>query len=180
MNIKKLIKKSQNGDQESFNELIKFYYPFVLKFLSKLVSNKDITSDLVQEVFIKLIKNIEKFDINGKASFNTYLIAIAKNTYIDYIRKNNKELQELDIETLPSKINIDIDYLKKEEYTYVLEKIDNLPLLQKEVIKLKYLEGYTLEEIAKIQKVESKTIKSRLFEARKKLREELKGSDIYE
>lgn len=175
-----LIKKCQNGCKESFNELIKFYYPFVLKFLLKLTSNKDIAEDLVQETFIKIINNIDKFNINGKASFNTYLITIAKNTYIDYLRKIHKELQEIDIESIPDKNNFENNYFKTENYNLILEKIENLPLVQKEAIKLKYLEGYTLEEIARIQNVESKTIKSRLFEGRKKLKDDLKGMDIYE
>ena len=46
--------------------------------------------------------------------------------------------------------------------------------------KLKYLEGYTLDEIAKIQNTNSNTIKSRLFESRKKLKDKLKGSGLYE
>lgn len=170
----RLIKKCQNGNKKAFNELIEFYYPFVFKFLLKLTSNKSITEDLTQETFVKLINNIEKFNVKGKASFNTYLITIAKNTYIDYLRCMNKELQEIHIESIPS------NHFKNESYDFVLEKIENLPLVQKEAIKLKYLEGYTLQEIAKIQQVESKTVKSRLFEARKKLKEYLKGYDIYE
>lgn len=180
MNIHTLIKKCQNGNKESFNELVKFYYPFVLKFLMKLVCNKNITEDLVQETFIKIIKNIDNFDINGKASFNTYLISIAKHTYIDYLRKNNKELQEIDIEKIPDKTDSYKKYFINENYNLMLEKIENLPLYQKEAIKLKYIEGYTLKEIAKIQKVESKTVKSRLFEGRKKLKENMKEVDINE
>lgn len=180
MNDKKLIKKCQNGDKESFNELIKYYYPIIYKFLIKLTTNKDVTDDLVQETFIKLINKIDKYDINGKASFGTYLITIAKNTYIDYLRKIKKELQEIDIEQIPDNINFEVSYSKKDNYDLLLKEIEKLPINQKEAIKLKYLEGYSLEEIATLQKVESKTIKSRLFEARKKLKRILKGSDIYD
>lgn len=176
----KLIKKCQNGDKKAFDELIRFYYPFVLKFIIKLTCNKDITQDLVQETFVKLIQNIDHFKIRGKASLNTYLITIAKNTYIDYLRKNNKELQEINMDIIPDEKDFESNYLKKENYNLLLKKIDKLPLAQKEAIKLKYLEGYTINEIAKIQKVEKKTIKSRLFEARRKLKEYLKGDDIYE
>lgn len=176
----KLIKKCQKGNKEGFNELIKLYYPYVLKFLLKLTSNATSAEDLTQETFIKMIKSIDRFNTNGKASFATYLITIAKNTYLDYLRKNNHELSELDINSIPDKSNFEENYFRNENYNFVLEKIENLPFAQKEAIKLKYLEGYTLEEIAKMQKVESKTIKSRLFEGRKKLKEDLKGADIYE
>lgn len=180
MKINVLIKKCQKGNKKAFNELVEIYYPFVLKFLLKLTCNKDNADDLVQETFIKIINNIERFNIDGKASFDTYLITIAKNTYIDFLRRINKEFQKLDIDNISDNINFEKEFLKKEDYNLVLKKIESLPLVQKEAIKLKYLEGYTLEEIAKIQKVESKTVKSRLFEGRKKLKENLKGMDIYE
>lgn len=180
MNEKKTIKKCQKGNKEAFNELIAFYYPFVFKFLRKLTMNKDVAEDLVQDVFIKLIHHIDSFDIKGKATFKTYLITIAKNTYLDELRRKNKEFQEIDINTIPDKTNFEEKYFQTEDYHFILEKIEKLPLVQREAIKLKYLEGYTLKEIADVQKVESKTIKSRLFEGRKKLKEELKGSDINE
>lgn len=180
MNEIKVLKQCQNGNKQAFNELITFYYPFVSKFLIKITCNKNITEDMVQETFIKLIKNIDKFNIKGKATFSTYLMTIARNCYLDYLRKNNKELQDVDINYLSNKISSEYNYFRNEDYNTLLKEIDKLPEIQKEVIKLKYLEGYTLKEIAKIQNTTSKTIKSRLFESRKKLKDKLKGSDLYE
>lgn len=180
MNDNKLIKQCQKGNKEAFNELIKIYYPYLFKFLLKLTSKKEIAEDLVQETFIKIINNIEQFNVHSKTSFSTYLLTIAKHTYIDYLRKNNKELADIDINTLPDQKDFTSTISSHENYQTLLEKIDHLPSLQKEAIKLKYLEGYTLEETAKKQQVSSKTIKSRLFEARKKLKEKLKGTDLYE
>lgn len=180
MDIDVIIKKCQRGSKEAFNDLVTFYYPFVRKFLLKLTANKELSDDLTQDVFIKIIRNIDKFSLSGKASFSTYIITIAKNCYIDNLRKNKMEYQEFDFDVIPDKLNIECDTLRHEDYNILLEKIDKLPLNQKEAIKLKYLEGYTLCEIAKIQNVEVKTIKSRLFEGRKKLKKELEGADIYE
>lgn len=78
MNEIKVLKQCQNGDKQVFNELITFYYPFVSKFLLKITCNKEIAEDIAQETFIKLIKNIDRFNIKGKASFSTYLMNIAK------------------------------------------------------------------------------------------------------
>lgn len=180
MNLNKLIKKCQNGNKAAFNELITFYYPFIFKFIMKLTNNKDTTDDIVQETFIKMIKNIDKFDLKGKATFSTYLIKIAKNTYIDFIRKKSHELQEIDIDNLEDNLSNEYSYMIHEDYNTLVEKINGLPHDQKEAIKLKYLEGYTLEEISRIQKVPPKTIKSRLFEGRKKLKENMKEGKIYE
>lgn len=132
MNEVRLIKQCQNGNKIAFNELITFYYPFVFKFLIKLVCDSEITKDLVQDTFLKLIKNIDQFKIQGKASFSTYLITIARNTYIDYLRKN-KELQEMDIDNLPDKISFETNYFQAENYHVILEKIEKLPFKIKSI-----------------------------------------------
>ena len=180
MNEIKVLKQCQNGDKQAFNELIAFYYPFVSNFLFKITCNKEVAEDIVQETFIKLIKNIDKFNIKGKASFSTYLMTIAKNCYLDYLRKHHNQLQDIDINYFGDKLTSEDIYFKNENYNDLLKEIDKLPQIQNEVIRLKYLEGYTLNEIARIQNTTSKTIKSRLFESRKKLKDMLKGSDLYE
>ena len=180
MNELKVLKQCQNGNKQAFNELITFYYPFLFKFLLKITNKNDVAEDLVQETFLKLIKNIDKFSIKGKAKFSTYLITIAKNCYLDHLKKHNKELQNVNINEVSNNISSEYDYFKNEDYNTLLKEINRLPKLQREVIKLKYLEGYTLDEIAKIQNTNSNTIKSRLFESRKKLKDKLKGSGLYE
>ena len=180
MNEVKILRRCQRGDKQAFNELITFYFPFVTKFLFKMTKNSEVTEEVRQEVFIKLIKNIDKFNLKGKASFSTYLMTIAKNCYLDYVRRTNRELYDLSIDDVSNKAFSEYDYFKYEDYNTLLKEIDSLPKEQREVIKLKYLEGYTLKEIARVQKVSSKTVKSRLFESRKKLRDKLKGFDLYE
>ena len=180
MNELKILKQCQNGNKQAFNELITFYYPFVYKFLLKITNKNDVAEDMTQETFLKLIKNIDEFNVKGKAKFSTYLMTIARNCYLDYLKKHNKELQNIDINNIRNNISSEYDYFKNEDYNQLLKEIDKLPKLQREVIKLKYLEGYTLDEIAKIQNTNSNTIKSRLFESRKKLKDKLKGSGLYE
>ena len=85
MNELKILKQCQNGNKQAFNELITFYYPFVYKFLLKITNKNDVAEDMVQETFLKLIKNIDKFNIKGKAKFSTYLMTIARNCYLDYL-----------------------------------------------------------------------------------------------
>jgi len=90
MEDKELIYRCQNGDKATFQELISKYHPYVFKFLIKATENKQLAEDLTQEVFIKVIRNIDKFDVDGKAKFSTYASTVAKNCYIDYLRKEKK------------------------------------------------------------------------------------------
>ena len=71
----------------SLLSLLIMHYTYVSKFLLKITANEIVCQDLTQETFLKLIRNIDKFDVYGKASFATYLMTIAKNCYVDYLRK---------------------------------------------------------------------------------------------
>ena len=169
MDETKLIQNCQKGEKQAFNELIKFYYPYLSKFLLKLTSDQVLSEDLLQETFMKVIRNIEKFDIYGKATFSTYILTIARNCYIDYLRKNinmNLDIYELDVD---DGINLENTVLNHIEVSEILKEMDKLPYEQAEAIKMKYLEQLTLKEIAVKFKTEPKTIKSRIHSGITKL-----------
>lgn len=172
MNDLKLIRAAQKGEKKAFQELISLYYPFVNKFLLKLSKNPDISEDIVQETFLKLIQKIDLFDVKGNAIFSTYVITIAKNTYVDYMRKNKYTSQCFDEQkdSLPS-YEMERDVENKLEYQELIEKLKLIPPEQALAIKLKYLEQLTLKEIAAYTSSEPKTIKSRIHNGKKKLRQ---------
>ena len=87
MENEKLICKCQQEDKQAFQSLISKYHPFVYKFLIRLTEDKTLAEDLTQDTFVKIIRGIDRFDIHGKAKFSTYIIVIAKNCYIDNLRK---------------------------------------------------------------------------------------------
>jgi RNA polymerase sigma-70 factor (ECF subfamily) len=177
----KLIKKCQIGDREAFNELISKYHPNVYKFLIKISNDENIAEDLTQETFIKIIRNIEKFDVHGSAKFSTYIITIAKNLYIDYLRKERKLLPDtcLDESYIIGNAGESIeevvtDKIYSEEIIASMEKLTEE---QKLAIRMKYIEGLTLKEIGDALGLEPKTIKSRIHNGISKLRKMLERSE---
>ena len=175
MEDKKLIKKCQNGDKSAFQELISKYHPIVYKFLVRVTEDERLTEDLTQETFIKIIRSIDKFDVNGKAKFSTYIIAVSKNCYIDYLRKNKKIMQSV---TIDDNLNIEDTDVNVEEIVLdkiygndILKAMESLTEEQRIAIKLKYIEDLTLKEIGDILKIEPKTVKSRIHNGIVKLRQ---------
>ncbi len=73
------------GNGESFAALVDRHMPMVYKFAYRYAGNADATNDIVQDVFIKVWKNIRKFDQNQR--FTTWLLAITKNTALDAVKK---------------------------------------------------------------------------------------------
>lgn len=170
MNEKDLVKKSQNGDKKAFEDLIRMFYPYVSGFLLKNTNNSDLAEDLTQETFLKMVQNIDKYDLKSKAGFGTWLITIAKNCYIDYLRKNKVILSNIEALQIDDGSDISDEIMKKMEYEEVNKIISSLPPEQGIAIRMKYEENLTLEEIANKFGVKPKTIKSRIFDGKKKIR----------
>lgn len=177
-----LIKRCQAGDKSAFQELITKYHPYVFKFLLKTTGDNFLSEDLTQETFIKLIRNIDKFDIYGKAKFSTYIITLCKNTFIDYYRKQNKfsKYVVLDDNLGIESERVDELVMDKLLAELAVEGLEKLPEEQKIAIKLKYIEGMTLKEIGEMLELEPKTIKSRIHNGVVKLRKIFEGGNFNE
>jgi RNA polymerase sigma-70 factor (ECF subfamily) len=173
-----LIKKCQRGDKEAFQLLISKYHPFVYKFLLRIADNGQTAEDLTQETFIKVIRNIDKFDTAGKAKFLTYVISIAKNSFIDYLRREKRYGTNIPITEIED-VNIVVEdtVIDKLYEQSILANLEALSEEQKIAIKLKYIEGLTLKEIGDRLDLEPKTIKSRIHNGIVKLRKRLDRGD---
>lgn len=173
MNEKILIKKCQRGERRAFDQLIRLYYDYVSGFLLKTTADEVLSEDLTQETFLKMIRSIERFDPGGSASFGTWLITIAKNCYIDHLRRNRVYLEDIDLLPLETEQNIADEVERKLQYEQVLSAMESLPREQALAIRLKYVENMTLAEIAAQFGVQPKTIKSRIHDGTVKLRKKL-------
>lgn len=170
MNEVDLVRACQKGEKRAFEDLIRMYYPYVSKFLLKVTGDRRAAEDLTQETFLKMVRNINRYVPDGKAGFGTWLITIAKNGYIDSLRKNR--VRFVDIDALPLSDGSDLlDALSsKLQCNAVRAALEALPEEQGRAIRLKYEENMTLAEIAAYFNVPAKTIKSRIHEGTKKLR----------
>ena len=173
MNEKTLIKKCQRGDREAFDALIRQYYDYVYGFLLKTTADETLTEDLTQETFLKMIRTIEAFDTGGRAGFGTWLITIAKNSYIDHLRRNRIYLEDIESLPLEDERNMADEVERKLQYEQLLEELETLPPEQALAIRLKYVEDMTLAEISERVGVQPKTIKSRIHDGTAKLRKRL-------
>ena len=178
----KLIKELLKGNESAMEILVKRYYDLVHSFIYRNTSDYNIAYDITQDVFIKMMKNIDKYQIeNGK--FKSWLLKIAVNTTKDYFRTNiyKQRTQSYDIsnQEIEDRTNV-VDILsKKEEAIKIKEAIENLPKLQKEAVILKYYNDLKIKEISYITGENENTIKSRLFNGVKNLKR-LLGGDNYE
>jgi RNA polymerase sigma-70 factor (ECF subfamily) len=152
----------QRRDPEGFSRLYDRYAGALLGVLRRTVQREDEAEDLLQEVFVKVWRNIESFDAD-KGSLFTWLLNITRNTAIDYFRsKKYKQSQKSESIT-------DRDYvLEKESPARTeVESIGLRNLVAKmepkyrEVIDLIYFWGYTQDEVSKLLELPLGTVKTR-------------------
>jgi len=184
---KELIKEAKLGNMGAFESLIIRYESKVYNIAYKMFNNEEDAKDVSQEIFIKLYRNLIKF--NEQSKFSTWLYRVAVNTCLDEIRKRKKDKENLtsnvyetedgEIEReIPSTYNmpeaelIKNDRIEKLRYALTLIKEDH-----RSVIVLKDLEGYSYNEIADTLNITIGTVKSRISRARESLKETLEQID---
>jgi len=148
----KLIADYLAGDEKSLEILIRNYLKPIYSFVYRYVGNSQDAQDITQEVFIKVWKNLKKFDKNKK--FTTWIFQIAKNTCFDFLKKK-KPILISDFSNF--EIPVEPAFLATAEINSVLEQ---LPLKYRLIIFLRYNDHFKFREIAEILEEPLNTIKS--------------------
>ena len=130
-------------------EVYKEHYRIVYKYLMCLTNNADLSEELTQETFYKMIKKIDTF--KGKAKISVWLCEIAKNLYFDELRKNRKRKKvELDFNNVQSDLNIEEDFIEKEETENISKEIEKLDEEIRRVIFLRLNSDMSFKEIGQV------------------------------
>lgn len=182
-----LILHCQSGshpDRSAFSELVKRYQSHVERLLYHLAPDWNDRSDLVQDVWIRVYRHIQR--LNEPEKFKGWLSRIVTNLFYDELRKRKRHRTPLSLDaprhpdgegpdwdiacTAPSP---DETLATQEFYQQLRNAIDQLPESFRTTIVLRELQGLSYEEIAEITAVSLGTVKSRIARARHRLQEQL-------
>lgn len=149
-------------------QLFEILAPKMYAICVRYAKDSDDAKDLVQDGFIRLFKNLDKFEHRG--SFEGWSKRIFINTCIEYYRKQQKENLKVEIDNIAENTieTNTISLLKAADLMTIIQK---LPLGYRTVFNLFAIEGYTHEEIANQLGITINTSKSQLFKARQHLQE---------
>lgn len=160
------------GDTESFGLLVNKYYARIYNFIRTMIRMDDDALDMTQETFVKAYKNLAT--LKTPERFKSWLFRIASNTTLDFVRKRK-------INTIDSENTLREQYIENEnpENEVVLanrsaiirEALAKLKPDQREILVLCDLEGLSYQEIAEILNIPFGTVQSRIFYARKRLKD---------
>ncbi len=134
-------------------EIYEKYSKLVYNYLYKITNNKELSEDLMQETFYSAIKNINSF--NNKCKISTWLCQIAKNKYMNEIRKQNVlvSMEEYSFDYFNIYINnetnnIEQNLIKNEEKELLYKNLNKLDDTIRELFFLKIKLNFTFKEIA--------------------------------
>jgi len=145
--LKNTLQLAQNGNSEAFALIYDYFAPKIYKFIYFRTGHKEVAEDILSDTFIKGWQKINQ--INSPEALSAWLYQIAKNNIIDYyrIKKESVALSEVE-EILTDEVNpVDLTNLNMQQKK-VLAMMTELTAEQQEVIKYKFFEDLSNEEIA--------------------------------
>lgn len=176
-----LVKLSLEGDERAFGQLYNKYWNSMVSFIKRMVVDEQIAEDIVQDTFIRIYKNLDKFNPK-KSTFSTWSHTIATNLAKNEIKRQNnqnyilrkwvEEHYELSRSKTPEE---ELD--KKLKYSYIFSVLDKLTENQRKAFIHKDIYGLSIEETAKKLGISISATKNRLHRARKAFKSLLQEDD---
>ena len=173
-----IVRKVLQGDVNAFEKLVTEYEKAVYAIAQRMTGNAEDAADMTQETFIKAYNSLSSF--RGDSKFSVWLYRIANNVCLDFLRSKNRrptvslsaedddgEETQLDIadESQSPELLLESSLTRDA----VRRGLDSLPPDYKQILLLREIQGLSYEEIAAALGIESGTVKSRIFRARKRL-----------
>ena len=177
-----LVAQALKGRLSSFKELVSRYRNQAFFFARAMVGNPDDAYDLSQEAFIRVHRHLGKFD--PEYSFKTWFFHILSNLCKNHLRHRKVKnryttpLEAVEGTAVSKTDRPDIAYQRNETQQRVWEAIEELPEKFKEIIILNHFEEMSYEQISRVLDIPHGSVMSRLYYARRKLREILETRGV--
>jgi RNA polymerase sigma-70 factor (ECF subfamily) len=176
-----LVEQAKAGDVGAFKALVIRYQRKVYAVALGIVKDPDLAWDVAQEAFVRVHRHLPEF--KGDSAFSTWVYRIGSHLAIDAVRKERRS-QKDDVEALhevelgdaaegilSSSLGRDPreNLLRRELADHLEEALAALPVIHREILVLREVEGLSYEELAARLGIQKGTVMSRLFHARKKM-----------
>jgi RNA polymerase sigma factor (sigma-70 family) len=162
--------RCQMGEAAGFDDLIARWHGPLWTYVRRLVGDDDAAREVVQDVWVRVIRGIA--GLRDGSKLRAWLFGIARRTLMDRLREQYAKPADpdIDVNDIPASTWTSESHADLQALEYSLAR---LPIVEREVLTLFYLEELSLSEVAEALKVPIGTIKSRLFRARQMLRQDM-------
>lgn len=163
--------RAWRGDDEAFSVLVRRYGRPLYSFIQRYHPDRDDCDDLFQETWMRVLANLHRFEPGRR--FSTWLFQIALNQCRDLARKRAVRVRYRAGPGVMEKERRTADVEEQAEARKVLEAVKELPVTLREVLLLRYYNGFSEAETSEILGCPTGTVKSRLHQAVRVIRKKL-------
>ena len=167
----KFIEKLYQKDEEAVKIFLNEFKIPLYNYIYRIVYNRHDVEDILQEVFLKIFKNIKKIDFFQ--NYKSFIYKVARNSALDFLEKR-KDDYELDEKTIERE---GVSYERMEAKDRMEKALQNISKEERELILLKYVQNLTVLEISEILKISENTIKVRIFRTIRKMRKYIQDDE---
>lgn len=169
-----LVTRCHNGDRGSFATLVSRYEQPIFNLAFRMLGEREEARDVAQEAFLKALENLHRFD--PKYRFFSWLYRIAMNEALDAIGRRGRQTELTDVHVA----NDDVlgEATAADVGARVRSELFQLSPDHRAVLVLRHYQDLSYEEIGQVLELPDATVKSRLYEARERLRLRLAGAGL--
>jgi RNA polymerase sigma-70 factor (ECF subfamily) len=167
VNLTKLAEKARSS-QQAVNLLFDAIYPIIWHYFRVRLNSEEDAQDLTQNACIKIVQNLERYD-SRKAAFTTWMYRIIHNLLVDFFKKKQLPLSDMDYNILEGTESPVDSVLLSEERERIKEAMENIGDRQREILEMRYFFQMKNKEIAAALEIKEKTVSSLINRALQKL-----------
>lgn len=173
-----LVARAEQGDRAAFEQLVERYYAVAASAAFTILNDREAARDCAQEAFLEAARKLNT--LREKSKFGAWIYGIARQQAIYILRRQKLHSQALQVKSDESRAQDRSDHLpaeqakKQEKLESIRRALNEVPEIYREVLILKYIDGRSHEEIAKILDLSMAAVDKRLMRGKELLRESLR------
>jgi RNA polymerase sigma-70 factor, ECF subfamily len=168
------VNEVMSGKVSHYRFLVEKYQQPVFRVVFKICGNTNAANEIAHDVFVKAFQSLSQF--NPKYKFFSWIYRIAINSALAHVKQNKRMVS---IDRLPDMADHNADANNNEIDSLLHKAIEQLPGKYKVLIAMKYYAGHSYTDMAEVLGLEEKKVKSRLFDARKMLKDYLEKTKCF-
>ena len=176
----KLIRRAKRGDATAIADLIRHHQASLYAFMLRMTGRPEVAEDVVQEAFVRVLKNLDRFD--PRFRFSTWVFTIAKRLYMNQVQKHAPAFESEVVDAWQGNGDApERSLMETEIRTNARDAIDQAMLTlneqQREIVILFHNQNWPISSIAEHLDMPEGTIKSHLHRARKRMKQAMTADE---
>ncbi len=176
----KLIRRAKRGDATAIEDLIRHHQASLYAFMLRMTGRPEVAEDVVQEAFVRVLKNLDRFD--PRFRFSTWVFTIAKRLYMNQVQKHAPAFESEVVDAWQGNGDApERSLMETEIRTNARDAIDQAMLTlneqQREIVILFHNQNWPISSIAEHLDMPEGTIKSHLHRARKRMKQAMTADE---